>query len=240
MTTPQEKPQIPENEIRVGIKTNVFHTIERIEEVFKTCDHIVISGLNDGISKVLLITEITKLKFEGLHQYNLIETITTEMKDEGKDQKDEEEHKRYMTRFKVELYKAKPSTEPKGFYQAPYSHEEFTKLAELKAQEGHDDKKGGDRPRGGFRGGRGGFRGGRGGRGQRGGRGGHDNRRGGERGRGGDHRRGGDRGAPRGRGNNRGGERNERRNERGTERGTARGTDRGTERGRAKRGVVGL
>ena len=161
MTTPQEKPQIPENEIRVGIKTNVFNTIERIEQVFKTFDHIVISGLNDGISKVLLITEITKLKFEGLHQYNLIETIITEMKDEGKDQKDEEEHKRYMTRFKVELYKAKPSTEPKGFYQAPYSHEEFTKLAELKAQENHDDnRKGGDRPRGGFRGrGRGGFRG---------------------------------------------------------------------------------
>ena len=92
MTTPQEqdnKPQIPENEIRVGGRTSVFNTIARIEEVFKKFDNIVISGLNEGISKVLLITEITRLKFEGLHQYNLIETITTEMRDEERGQGEE-------------------------------------------------------------------------------------------------------------------------------------------------------
>ena len=112
MTTPQEqdnKPQIPENEIRVGGRTSVFNTIATIEEVFKKFDNIVISGLNEGISKVLLITEITRLKFEGLHQYNLIETITTEMRDEERGQ-GEEERKRYMTRFKVELYKKKPTS----------------------------------------------------------------------------------------------------------------------------------
>ena len=164
MTTPQEqdnKPQIPENEIRVGGRTSVFNTIARIEEVFKKFDNIVISGLNEGISKVLLITEITRLKFEGLHQYNLIETITTEMRDEERGQ-GEEERKRYMTRFKVELYKKKPTSAPQGFYEAPYTAEEFKKLGEIKNQESQD----GEQRRGGYRGrGRGGNRGGFRGRG---------------------------------------------------------------------------
>ena len=207
MTTPQEqdnKPQIPENEIRVGGRTSVFNTIARIEEVFKKFDNIVISGLNEGISKVLLITEITRLKFEGLHQYNLIETITTEMRDEERGQ-GEEERKRYMTRFKVELYKKKPTSAPQGFYEAPYTAEEFKKLGEIKNQESQD----GEQRRGGYRGrGRGGNRGGFRGRG---------GERGGYRGnRGGDYRRGGDRqerGGYRGRGNRgerRGGDRQER------------------------------
>ena len=101
MTTPQEqdnKPQIPENEIRVGGRTSVFNTIARIEEVFKKFDNIVISGLNEGISKVLLITEITRLKFEGLHQYNLIETITTEMRDEERGQGEEDSKLSYTKR----------------------------------------------------------------------------------------------------------------------------------------------
>ena len=221
MTTPQQqdnKPQIPENEIRVGGRTSVFNTIARIEEVFKKFDNIVISGLNEGISKVLLFTEITRLKFEGLHQYNLIETITTEMRDEERVQ-GEEERKRYMTRFKVELYKKKPTNAPQGFYEAPYTAEEFKKLGEIKNQESHDgeQRRGGERGRGGNRGG---FRG-RGRSGERGGYRGRGNR--------GD-RRGGDR-------QERGGERPERNFER-----AERGTDRGVERGgRGKRGgIVGI
>ena len=215
MTTPQEqdnKPQIPENEIRVGGRTSVFNTIARIEEVFKKFDNIVISGLNEGISKVLLITEITRLKFEGLHQYNLIETITTEMRDEERGQ-GKEERKRYMTRFKVELYKKKPTSAPQGFYEAPYTAEEFKKLGEIKNQESQDreQRRGGERGRGGYRGrGRGGNRGGFRGRGRGGERGGYRGNRGG------DYRRGGDRqerGGYRGRGNRgerRGGDRQER------------------------------
>jgi hypothetical protein len=159
MTTPTEEPRQnngPENEVRVSGKTNVFNALKRIEEALKNYDHIVLSGINTGISKVLLITEISKIKFPGLHQYNLIETITMEMKD---DEKDEVDSQKFLTRFKVELHKNKPSNPPKGFYQAPYTEEELKKINEAKANDDGDR----ERPRTGrpgFRG-RGGFRGGR-------------------------------------------------------------------------------
>ena len=127
MTTPTQEPRQnngTENEVRVSGKTNVFRAISRIEEALKKYDHIVLSGINTGISKVLLITEISKIKFPGLHQYNLIETITMEMKD---DEKDEVDSQKFLTRFKVELHKNKPSNPPKGFYQAPYTEEELKK-----------------------------------------------------------------------------------------------------------------
>ena len=196
MTTPTQEPRQnngPENEVRVSGKTNVFRAISRIEEALKKYDHIVLSGINTGISKVLLITEISKIKFPGLHQYNLIETITMEMKD---DEKDEVDSQKFLTRFKVELHKNKPSNPPKGFYQAPYTEEELKKINEAKANDDGDR----ERPRTGrpgFRG-RGGFRGGR-----RGDRRDDFRQRGGNfRGRGRDDR-GGNRG--RGRGDRRGG-----------------------------------
>ena len=203
MSTPQEqRPNNgPENEVRVSGKTNVFRAVERIEEAFKKYDHIILSGINTGISKVLLITEISKIKIPGLHQYNLIETITMEMKD---NEKEEVDSQKFLTRFKVELHKNKPSNPPKGFYQAPYTEEEIKKIKEAKTNEEGDR----DRPRtarGSYRG-RGGFRA-RGGRG----RGGRDRdrddnrpRSGFTRGRGrGRDDRGGNRG--RGRGDRRGG-----------------------------------
>jgi hypothetical protein len=206
----KEKPKsdAPENEIRVSGRTNVLSGVERVEDAFKKFDNVTISGINDGISRVLLITEIVKLKIKDLHQYNLIETITNKVHEENKEQ-DTDEHPRYLTRFKVELHKNKLSTPPKGaFYEAPYTEEQITKIKEVKPPEG------GNRPftsRGGRgRGGRGrGPRGGRGeGRGRGGPRGGEgrdrpNTARGGRgRGRGGP--RGG-RGEGRGRGGPRGG-----------------------------------
>ena len=191
----KEKPKsdTPENEIRVSGRTNVLSGVERVEDAFKKFDNVTISGINDGISRVLLITEIVKLKIKDLHQYNLIETITNKVHEENKEQ-DTDEHPRYLTRFKVELHKNKLSTPPKGaFYEAPYTEEQITKIKEVKPPEG------GNRPftsRGGRgRGGRG--RGPRGGRGEGRGRGGPRGGRGEGRGRGGP--RGG-RGEGRGRG----------------------------------------
>ena len=191
----KEKPKsdAPENEIRVSGRTNVLSGVERVEDAFKKFDNVTISGINDGISRVLLITEIVKLKIKDLHQYNLIETITNKVHEENKEQ-DTDEHPRYLTRFKVELHKNKLSTPPKGaFYEAPYTEEQITKIKEVKPPEG------GNRPftsRGGRgRGGRG--RGPRGGRGEGRGRGGPRGGRGEGRGRGGP--RGG-RGEGRGRG----------------------------------------
>ena len=218
-TTTKEKPKsdAPENEIRVSGRTNVLSGVERVEEAFKKFENVTISGINDGISKVLLITEIVKLKIKDLHQYNLIETITREVHEENKEQ-ESDEHPRYLTRFKVELYKSKLATPPKGaFYEAPYTEEEITKIKEVKPPEGGRPFTGRGRGRGR---GRGGLRGEGRGRGRGGTRGEGRDRpntaRGGRGGRG----RGGSRGEGRGRG--RGGQRGEGRGGRGG-RGTARG-----------------
>ena len=226
--TDKEKSQsnTPENEVRVSGRTNVLGAVDRIVKVFEKFDHVVLSGINTGISKVLLITEIIKLKVPDLHQYNLIETITREMHEEDK-KEESQENPRYLTRFKVELYKTKLASEPKGaFYEAPYTAEQVKKISEVKAPERsendrpHTARGGRGRGRGGFRGGRGEGRGGRGeGRGRGRGRGGPRSARGGkdrndrgERGERGERRggrgegrgrggpRGGNRGGPRGRG----------------------------------------
>ena len=213
MSTEQEKPKtasnVPENEIRVSGRSNVLKTVERVEEAFKKFDNVTLSGINDGISKVLLITEITKLKIKDLHQYNLIETIKKEMKEENKEEEESDERPRFLTRFKVELYKKKLDKPPKGsFYEAPYTEEQITKIKEVKPPEG-----GRDRPQtGGPRGrGRGGPRGGRGrGRGRGGprgeGRGGPRGGRGEGRGRGGGKGEGRGRGRGQGRGGKKEGE----------------------------------
>ena len=167
MTT--EEIQVPENEMRLTYKTSIPFAVKRIEEILNKFDHITLSGMNSVISKVLLLTEITKLKIHGLHQYNLLETITMELKEENKEN-DPDQKAKYLTRFKVELYKEKPSTAPKGFYEAPYTEEEIKKISEVKPPETRGE--GEERGRGrGFRGrgrrgrGRGRFRGG--GRGER-------------------------------------------------------------------------
>jgi len=225
MSTAPERPKTstPENEIRVGGRTNVIRFVDRVEEAFKKFDNVTLSGINAGISNVLLITEIVKLKIKDLHQYNFIETVTTEIKEENKEEEQAGDHPRYLTRFKVELHKNKLETPPKGsFYEAPYTEEQITKIKEVKPPEGARDRPQTGRPRGSRRG-RGGPRGGRGeGRG-RGGSRGEGRGRGGPRGGRGEGRgRGGPRGG-RGEGRGRGG------------RGGPRG-GRGEGRGRGQRG----
>ena len=207
-TAPEKKSDVPENEIRVSGRTNVLSGVERVEEAFKKFDYVILSGINDGISKVLLITEISKLKISDLHQYNLIETIITQAREEDKEQQEQEsnEHRRYSTRFKVELHKKKLEKPPeKSFYEAPYTEEEIKKIKEVKPPEGKDRPNTG-RGRGGR--GRGGPRGegrGRGGRGRGGPRGeGRGRGRGGPRGEGRGRGRGGPRGEGKGRGEGRG------------------------------------
>ena len=114
MTTTQERPKTsaPENEIRVSDRTNVLHGVERVEEAFKKFDNVTLSGINNGISKVLLITEIVKLKIDNLHQYNLIETIKREVHEKNKESNG---HPRNLAKFKIELYKIK--------FETPYTEE---------------------------------------------------------------------------------------------------------------------
>ena len=158
------KSNVPENEIRVSYQTPVLKGVERVEDALKKFDNVTLTGINSGISRVLLITEIIKLKVPNLHQYNLIETIKTEKHEEDNEDKSDD-NPRYSTRFKVELHKKKLESVPKGaFYEAPYTEDEVKKISSVKPPE----RKG--RPMT-ARGGRGFYRGGRGeGRG-RGGRG---------------------------------------------------------------------
>ena len=244
---PRINPNIPENEIRVSERTSVVRSAERIAEVLKTHDNVLITGINFGISKVLIIAELSKINVPGLHQINKLETITSSIKEEG--QKEDTQHKsgqRFLTRFVVTLHKSKPAKiEPNTFYQAPYTQEQINKFKEInqKSKESREnDREGGNerrgRGRGGPRGGRGfrgGFRGeGRGRGGPRGGRGGF---RGGER----DERRGGEgrgRGGPRGFGRGRGGPIEDRRG-RGRGRGEGRGEGRGRGRGEGRSEIRG-
>merc|ERR1712160_6192 len=208
----EDRPQLPDNEIRVSFKTDVAGAVERIEKAFEKFDHVKLSGINSGISKLIVILEITKVKLENLHQINLVETLTGESTD-GSDRP------RFSTAYRAELHKAKPAAIPKGyFYQAPYSKEHIEAVKAVKVNTNTDNNE--DRPRGEFRGRGRGMRGGRGGRGGfRGGRGefrgrGRGGFRGGNRGGEGEGFRGGFRGgngAPRGerggyRGNSRGGD----------------------------------
>lgn len=190
MESTQNNPQLPENEIRVSAKTDVKGAVERIEKAFEKFDHVKLSGINSGISKLIVILEITKVKCEGLHQINMVETLTSQAND-GSDRQ------RYSTAYRAELHKQKPKNIPTGyFYQAPYTKEH---IEAVKAVKVNTENRNDDRPRGGMRGRGRGMRGGRGrGRGMRGNnRGGNDERPRGSR---------GGRGAPRGgRGNSRGG-----------------------------------
>ena len=224
MTTQPEaqRNNVPENEIRVSSQTQVLKGVIRVEEAFKKFDNVIISGINTGISKVLLITEIVKLKVPNLHQYNLIETIKTEKHEEDNEDKADDNPK-YSTRFKVELHKTKLASEPKGsFYEAPYTEEEVEKISSVKPPERKGGRPMTSQGRGHFRGrGRGEGRGRGRGRGDRGrgrgqGRGGRGEGRG--RGRGGDRPR-----TTRGEGRGRG--RGEFRGGRGEGRGRGRGKE---------------
>ena len=171
MTTQPEaqRNNVPENEIRVSSQTQVLKGVIRVEEAFKKFDNVIISGINTGISKVLLITEIVKLKVPNLHQYNLIETIKTEKHEEDNEDKADDNPK-YSTRFKVELHKTKLASEPKGsFYEAPYTKEEVEKISSVKPPERKGGRPMTSQGRGHFRGrGRGEGRGRGRGRGDRG------------------------------------------------------------------------
>jgi len=62
--TPQHNSNQPENVIFVSFKTNVLKAVERAVEALKTHENVVLSGLNTGITKLIIIAEIIKLKVD--------------------------------------------------------------------------------------------------------------------------------------------------------------------------------
>ena len=67
----------PNNEIKISENTDVHETIDFIMNLLtnKNYETIIISGLNKAIKKVVLITEIIKIKIPGLHQINEINCL---------------------------------------------------------------------------------------------------------------------------------------------------------------------
>lgn len=141
--------QGPENEIRISFKTDVLRAVERAAAAFNNFEKVTFSAINSGISKLILIVEITKIKIEGLHQINHLESLTKDRKDQNG-----ETRQGFLTNFKVELHKTKPQVPSGWLYQAPYTRDHIEAVRSVKTED-----RDGDEPR---RGGRGRGRGGRG------------------------------------------------------------------------------
>jgi len=184
--TPKDKELNQDNDIRVSTSTNIVKAVERAQHAFNSDDKVTFSGINFGISNLILIVEITKVKIPGVHQLTVIETLKTESKDSDGNVV---EMGKISTRCRIQLCKDKPDVPEGWFYQEPYSKELIEQIKNVKSEEQHNQnyhQDGGYRGRGNYRG-RGGFRG----RGR-----GRGNFRGND--------RGGDRGGFRGRGEYRG------------------------------------
>lgn len=146
-----EKDNSPENLIKITFKTKIVSVIERIEELLKTHDTVILSAINSGISNLVLITEIAKVKLGDLHQINSLETLKSPSNND-------DNRERISTRFKVELSKTKVTPQAGSFYQAPYTKEQIAEISSVKNEERNNDE---HREEGGYRGRgfRGGFRG---------------------------------------------------------------------------------
>jgi len=146
-----EKDNSPENLIKITFKTKIVTVIERIEELLKSHDKVILSAINSGISNLVLITEIAKVKLGDLHQVNSLETLKSPSNND-------DNRERISTRFKVELSKTKITPSSGSFYQAPYTKEEIDAIASVKNEDRSNDE---NREEGGYRGRgfRGGFRG---------------------------------------------------------------------------------
>jgi hypothetical protein len=112
-----------DHEIRISAKSNIVNTVSRVWEKLESLDYVIFSGINRGISNLLLIVEICKVKFGPLHQVNLLETLEV-CSVEGSSN-----DKKLLTRIRVWLYKERPEKNPSGaFYQNPYKKDDINKL----------------------------------------------------------------------------------------------------------------
>jgi len=212
------RPKDPENIVRISTRTNVKGVIRYIVELFQTkkFNDVTISGLNQAIAQVVLVSEVVKSKIQELHQVNTIDCLIVNATDNSGKQ----EVIRRTPKLEIFLSKTEPKSKPYG-YQKPYTEEEFKNISSVEGinTDPRNEDEEGDRPQRGYRRGRG--------RGDRGGyRGEWRGERRGE-------RRGGYRGEWRGerRGERRGGYRGEWRGERRGEGGGYRGEWRGERRG---------
>ena len=120
----------PNNEIKISENTDVHETIDFIMNLLtnKNYETIIISGLNKAIKKVVLITEIIKIKIPGLHQINEINCLNRLNNNEMniEEDKNNNEYKvinneQMIPRLSIKLTFKEPSKEEKEKlgYQKP-------------------------------------------------------------------------------------------------------------------------
>lgn len=118
----------PNNEIKISDFTDVHETIDFIMNLFtkKNYDTIIISGLNKAIKKVVLITEIIKIKIPGLHQINEMNCLDTQNtsctnNNINNDNSNEMNSEKIVPRLSIKLTLIEPTKEEKEKlgYQKP-------------------------------------------------------------------------------------------------------------------------
>ena len=116
----------PDNEIKISENTDVHETIDFIMNLFtnKNYETIIISGLNKAIKKVVLITEIIKIKIPGLHQINEINCLDIHNNNEinnNNDNINENNNDKMIPRLSIKLTFIEPTKEEKENlgYQKP-------------------------------------------------------------------------------------------------------------------------
>lgn len=103
--------------IKISFDTNVKNAISYVINLFenKKYDKVILSGLSLAISKVILITEVVKMKIKDLHQINNIDCLIT------KDKFNSQIEKR-VPKLDITLSKSEPlNKEKETGYQKPLS-----------------------------------------------------------------------------------------------------------------------
>ena len=120
----------PNNEIKISENTDVHETIDFIMNLltYKNYDTIIISGLNKAIKKVVLITEIIKIKIPGLHQINEMNCLNKN--NNINDINDNHTDDKIIPRLSIKLTLIEPTKEEKENlgYQKPLNILELNKI----------------------------------------------------------------------------------------------------------------
>jgi len=112
-----------ENLVKISLKTDVRNIIKYAVYLLKKrgLDYIVLSGLNQAITRVVLVAEIVKIKIPGLHQINSISNMSFPDK----------EYLTVLPKMEITLSKIEISKDHYG-YQAPYSLEHIKLVKSFK------------------------------------------------------------------------------------------------------------
>jgi hypothetical protein len=112
-----------ENLVKISLKSDVRNIIKYAVYLLKKkgLDYIVLSGLNQAITRVIFVAETVKVQIPGLHQINCISNMSFPDKD----------YLIVLPKMEITLSKIEMSRNHYG-YQAPYSLEHIKLVKSVK------------------------------------------------------------------------------------------------------------